>query len=116
MGPKYGPISGNEQVYTLLKGRITKDELTVLVTENSTGWRRQLPFTKNGNLIYFSMPPYPLPGVDQGVINITICYRGEELHQSPYIYQGSLDRKELLCLFDLYLFYCLLFNRSIVST
>ncbi|CAF1530433.1 unnamed protein product [Rotaria magnacalcarata] len=92
MGPKYGPISGNEGVYILLKGRIVKEDITVFVTENTTGWRRQLPFTKNSNLIYFSMPAYPFSGTDKGIVNITICYKGEELYQTPYLYQGSLDQ------------------------
>ena len=93
MGPKYGPIGGNEPVYALLKGRVIKEDITVFVTENSTGWRRQIPFTKNSNLVYFSMPPYPFSGRDKGIVNITICYKGEELYQSSYLYQGSLDRK-----------------------
>ncbi|CAF0856052.1 unnamed protein product [Rotaria sordida] len=92
MGPTYGPMCGNERVYSLLKGRILKDDITVFVTENRSGWHQQLIFTKNGNLIYFSMPPYPFPRNDSGVANITIYYKGEELYQSPYLYKSSLDQ------------------------
>lgn len=91
MGPVYGPMAGNERVYALLKGRILKDDITIFVTEPQTGWRRQVPFTKNGNLIYFIMPAYPYSGQHDAITNITICYKGEELHQSSFLYKGSLD-------------------------
>ncbi|CAF2403697.1 unnamed protein product [Rotaria sp. Silwood2] len=92
MGPTYGPMCGNERVYTLLKGRILKDDITVFLTETQTGWHQQLPFIKNGNLVYFSMPSYPFPRSEQAIANITIFYKGEELYQSSYLYKGSLDQ------------------------
>jgi len=93
MGPRYGPIGGNERAYALLKGRFTKDDLTVLITEDVSGWRQQIPITKNGNLIYFSMPPFPYSQYDRAVTNITIYYKGEELYQSPFLYKGALDQE-----------------------
>jgi len=93
MGPAYGAMGGNERVYTLLKGRVLKDDIAILVTEDVTGWRQQVPFTKNGNLVYFSMPPFPYSQYDRAVTNITIYYKGEELYQSVYLYKGSLDGK-----------------------
>ncbi|CAF0985711.1 unnamed protein product [Rotaria sp. Silwood1] len=92
MGPAYGPMGGNERVYTLLKGRIMKDDITILITENRTGWHQSLPFTKNGNLVFFSMPPYPFPRSDQAVASITVYYKGEEIYQSSYLYKASLDQ------------------------
>jgi hypothetical protein len=93
MGPRYGPMGGNEGVYCLLKGRVLKDDLTVFVTEETTGWCQQISFTRNGNLIYFSMPAFPYSQFDRAAASILINYKGEELYQSNYLYQGSLDRK-----------------------
>jgi hypothetical protein len=93
MGPKFGPMSGNERVYALVKGRISKDDITVTVTEDVTNWCQQVPFTKNGNLVYFSMPPFPHSQYDRASTNITLYYKGEELYQSAYLYSGTLDRK-----------------------
>lgn len=93
MGPKFGPICGNERVYALLKGHFAKDDLTVIVTEDITGWQQQVPITKSAQLVNFFMPPYPYSQFDRALTNITIYYKGEELCQSPYLYKGSLDRK-----------------------
>jgi hypothetical protein len=93
MGPKFGPMSGNERLYVLVKGRISKDDITIMITEDVTNWRQQVPFTKNGNLIYFSMPPYPYSQYNRAVTNITIYYKGEELYQSPFVYKGALDEE-----------------------
>jgi hypothetical protein len=104
MGPRYGPIGGNETVYCVVKGRVSKDDLTVFVTEDGIGWRQQISITKNGNVVYFSMPAFPYSQYDRAVTNITIYYKGEELYQSPYVYKGSLDRKSFLILSNL--FFC----------
>ncbi|CAF1025814.1 unnamed protein product [Adineta ricciae] len=92
IGPQYGPICGNERVYAVLKGRVLKDDITVFVGIGATTWRQSVSFTKSGNVIYFSMPPFPCPQVDQGVAYIEIFYKGEELHKSNYLYNGSLDQ------------------------
>jgi hypothetical protein len=93
LGPRYGPLGGNERVYALLKGRVSKDDLTVFVQEELTGWRQQISFTKNGNLVYFAMPAFPYSQFDRAVTSITIYYKGEELYQSRFLYKASLDRK-----------------------
>ena len=93
IGPRYGPMNGNERVYALLKGRILKNDLVVYVKEDTTGWYQQLPYTKNGNLIYFTMPSFPYPSNESVLANVFICYKGEDLCQSSYIYKMSLDRK-----------------------
>ncbi len=94
MGPRYGPMGGNEGVYCLLKGRILKDDITVFVTEEMTQWCQQIQFTKNGNLVYFSMPAFPYSQFDSAATNILIKYKGEEFHRFNYLYsKSSLDRK-----------------------
>ncbi|CAF1214112.1 unnamed protein product [Adineta steineri] len=92
VGPGYGPIRGNGQVHARTKGRITTKDITVVVSKDDIAWSEPVSFIKNGNFIYFSMPPYPYPQVDEAQANITICYEGEELCQSAYLYIGSLDR------------------------
>ena len=93
IGPKYGPMCGNETVYAVLKGRIFKDDITVTVTNPTIGWHQQPSITKNGNIVYFTMPPFPYPQMGRAVTNIKIYYKGEELYQSPLIYKGDLDGK-----------------------
>jgi hypothetical protein len=93
MGPRFAPMGGNERAYALLKGRFSKDDVTVFITEDTTGWRQQVPITKNGNLVYFVIPPFPYSQFDRAVTNIFMYYKGEEFHQAPFIYTGSLDRK-----------------------
>lgn len=93
MGPKFGPMCGNERVYALVKGRIMKDDLAVFVKEEMTGWRQQISFTKNGNFIYFNMPQFPYSQFERALTTVTIYYKGDELFQSPFVYKGSLDQE-----------------------
>jgi hypothetical protein len=93
MGPRFAPMGGNERAYALLKGRFSKDDVTVFITEDTTGWRQQVPITKNGNLVYFVIPPFPYSQFDRAVTNIFMYYKGEEFHQAPFIYKGSLDEE-----------------------
>jgi hypothetical protein len=93
MGPRYGPMSGQEMLYIVLKGRILKNDLKIEIIENLTGWSYSVEnFTKNGNVVYFLMPAFPFPQCDSIKANIIIYYKGEELSQAPYLYKGSLDR------------------------
>ena len=92
LSPRYGPVCGNEHVHVLLKGRLGKDDIIILVSNEEIGWRNQVSFTKNGNLIYFPMPAFPFPQCEKALAKITVYYKGEELHQSVYLYKGSLDR------------------------
>jgi len=94
MGPRYGPMSGQEMVYIVLKGRILKTDLKIEIVEYMTSWRYSVEnFTKNGNVIYFTMPAFPYPQFDNIKANIVIYYKGEELSQAPYLYKGSLDQE-----------------------
>ncbi len=104
MGPCYGPMSGQEMVYIVLKGRYVKNDLKIEILDPSTGWGYSVEnFTKNVNVAYFLMPAYPYaPLFDTVKVNIAIYHKGEELHQSVYLYKGSLDR--------MYLFFNLFFK------
>jgi len=93
MGPQYGPMSGQEMVYMVLKGRILKNDLKIEIVENISGWSYSVEnFTKNGNVVYFLMPAFPYPQCDTIKANMIVYYKGDELSQVPYLYKGSLDR------------------------
>ncbi|CAF1057030.1 unnamed protein product [Adineta steineri] len=91
--PGYGPMCGNETVHARTKGPITKKDITVVVSKDDIGWSEQVSFTKDGNFIYFSMPPYPFSQVARAQANVTINYKGDELYQSAYVYIRSLDQE-----------------------
>ncbi|CAF3494726.1 unnamed protein product [Rotaria sp. Silwood1] len=94
MGPRYGPMCGQEMVYVVLKGRILKNDLKIEIVENLTSWHYSVEnFTKNGNIVYFLMPAFPCSQFDTMKANIIIYYKGEELHQISYLYKGSLDQE-----------------------
>ena len=97
MGPRYGPISGQEMVYIVLKGRILKTDLKIEITENTTNWSHSIDnFTKNGNVVYFLMPAFRYPQLINVTASIIIYYKGDELSQTTYLYKGSLDRMYLV--------------------
>ena len=92
VGPRMGPMSGQEMVYVMLKGRFRKEEVIIEIDEATTGWNHRIEnATKNGNFIYFPMPSFPNPSVVRAVANIVIYHKNEELFQMPYVYHGSLD-------------------------
>lgn len=95
MGPQYGPMSGQEMVYIVLKGRILKNELKIQIKESLSGWEHMVEnFTKNGNVVYFIMPPFPYAAQCESIkAHIIIYHKDEELHEAPYLYKGSLDRE-----------------------
>jgi hypothetical protein len=110
MGPRYGPMSGQEMVYIVLKGRILKNDLTIVITEDSIGWSYSVEnFTKNGNVVYFLMPAFPYPQSDTAKANIIIYYKGEELSQTSYLYKGSLDRMYFIFFNLFFKLFCLFF-------
>ena len=93
MGPRYGPMGGEERVYAVLKGRILRNDIRIDVMDRSIRWHHHIDvFTKNGNVIYFLMPAYPHPQLGQATAEIVIYYKDDELFRSTYLYRGSLDR------------------------
>jgi hypothetical protein len=115
MGPRYGPMSGQDMVYIVLKGRYVKNDLKIEILDPSTGWSYSVEnFTKNVNVAYFIMPAYPYSQLfDTITANIVIYHKGEELHRSIYLYKGSLDRMYLLVYFSNY--FPLFFSRRRIS-
>ncbi|CAF1449396.1 unnamed protein product [Didymodactylos carnosus] len=90
-GPTYGKYQGGELIFILLKGRVLRQGLTIVFTENRTGWYCPIQrFEKNGNCIYFNAPAYyQLLGTAK--VNIVVSYQGVEVEQLPYTYDQTLD-------------------------
>ncbi|UJR28739.1 hypothetical protein I4U23_009966 [Adineta vaga] len=95
MGPRYGPMSGQEMIYMVLKGRILKNDLKIEITEPSFGWTYPVSnFTKNGNVVYFLMPAFPYQQYGETIkVNIIVYYKDEEIAQNIYLYKKSLDEE-----------------------
>lgn len=94
IGPRYGPMCGNEMVYAILKGRILKNDITIHVDEENNNWNHQIEnFTKSGNVIYFLMPAFPFQRCERTTAYISVNYKGTPIDRYPYLYNRSLDRK-----------------------
>lgn len=92
IGPRYGPMCGNEMVYAILKGRILKNDLTIQIHEGNTNWNHSVEnFTKSGNVIYFLMPPFPYAQCERMNVYISINYKGSPIDRYAYLYNKSLD-------------------------
>ena len=92
IGPRYGPMCGNEMVYAILKGRILKNDLTIQIDEENTQWSHSIDnFTKSGNVIYFLMPPFPFPQCERINVYISINFKGNPIDRYAYLYNKSLD-------------------------
>ena len=64
MGPRYGSMYGQEMVFIVFKGRIVKDDISIIIFEQTTGWSQNIEkFTLNGSTIYFTMPSFPYPNL-----------------------------------------------------
>ena len=92
MGPRYGPMNGQQMLYMVFKGRFSKADLKIEINEPVTGWRHIVTnITKNGSVVYFLMPAFPHPQFDTIRANIVVFCKDEELIQSIYLYKKSLD-------------------------
>jgi hypothetical protein len=93
VGPRYGPMSGQEMVFIVLKGRIVKDDLSVIIFEQTTNWCQEIKkFTMNGGFIYFPMPIFPHSQLNRVNASIQIYFKREKIHESTYLYTNLLDR------------------------
>jgi len=94
IGPRYGPMCGNEMVYAILKGRILKNDITIHVYEENANWNHQIVnFTKSGNVIYFLMPAFPFQQCERTTAYISVNYKGTPIDRYPYLYNRSLDQE-----------------------
>ncbi len=109
-GPRYGPMCGQEMVFVVLRGRIVKDEISVIISEQKTSWSQEIQeFTLNGNVIYFIMPPFPSPQITPVQANIKIYFQNRQIHESKYLYMSTIDRMFILFLPNIISLYILFF-------
>ena len=97
MGPRYGVMHEKEMTFVLLKGRVMKDALKIVLTEQTT--RRSITidnFTLNGTVAYFLMPACTYSQNDRVTVDICVYYRKELLQKAPYTYLNMSDRKCLI--------------------
>ena len=93
VGPQYGPMCGQQTMFFVFKGRITKDDISITITEPITEWSQNIEnFTINSSCIYFSMPAFPFPHITRVNASLQIFCKEQPIHQSTYLYTSVLDR------------------------
>lgn len=99
MGPEYGPMSGQQTIFVVTKGRFTKKDITITISEPTTRWTVRIEqFSMNSNFIYFSMPNFPHPEMIRAEATITIYCKEDKIHEVIYLYTSLLDRMYIICL------------------
>ncbi|CAF1323341.1 unnamed protein product [Rotaria sordida] len=94
IGPRYGPMCGQSMIFIVLKGRIIKDDLSIIVCEQTTKWSQKIKkFILNGNVIYFAMPAFPYLCMNNIKASINIYYKNQQFHESTYLYMNFVDEE-----------------------
>ncbi len=98
MGPRYGPMSGQEIVYITFKNRIVKEDLSITISGQTINWSQEInDITLSGNIIYFPMPAFPCPQMNRAKVNVTIFLKKEKFYESTYLYLNLIDRMYIFC-------------------
>jgi len=109
VGPRYGPMGGVELLFIAFKGRITKDDVSVIISEQTTNWSQKIEkFMINGNFIYFSMPAFPYSKMNRVNATVNIYFKKQKIHESTYLYTSLLDRTYIYR-YQIYYFYIFAF-------
>ncbi len=107
-------MCGQEMVFIVLKGRVLKDEISIIISEQTKSWSQKIQeFTLNGNVIYFMMPPFPYPQITPVKANINIHFKNQKLHESEYLYMSTIDRMFILFLSNIISLYILFFSKDL---
>ncbi|CAF3332083.1 unnamed protein product [Rotaria sp. Silwood2] len=94
MGPKYGLINRESMIFVVFKGRIAKDDLSIMICEQTTQWSNEIKeFILNGNVIYFNMPPFPYLCLNNIKASVIIYYKNQKIYQSTYVYMNFSDEE-----------------------
>ncbi|CAF3534009.1 unnamed protein product [Rotaria sp. Silwood1] len=89
ISPKYGPINSQSMIFIVLKGRFLKDDLSIMICEQTTQWSHEIKkIILNGNVVYFNMPPFPYLCVNNVKASVIIYYKNQKIHQSSYLYMN----------------------------
>lgn len=93
MGPRFGPMVGQEMIFIVIKGRFIKKEISITITEPTTNWNADIDqFSTNGGLIYFPMPNFPHPQSNRVNATIHISFKQDKIYEASYLYTNLLDR------------------------
>lgn len=96
VGPRYGPMSGEEILFINFKGRVIKDDIRVIITDQATKWSEEIKqLTMNGNFIHFQMLPFPSRQMTRANVIINIYHKNQLIHQAMYLYTNLLDRMQI---------------------
>jgi len=116
VGPRYGPMNGQEMIFIAFKGRIAKDDLCFILSEQTTNWSQTIQkFMINGNFIYFPMPNFPYQQLNRVNATVTVYFKNQKIHESTYLYTKLLDGMYIFYyeIYYLYLFiYFYFFRRT----
>ncbi|CAF1240598.1 unnamed protein product [Rotaria sordida] len=94
VGPRYGPMCEQSMIFIVLKGRVSKNDLSIIVCEQTTMWSQKIKkFILNSNIIYFPMPAFPYSCMNYIKASINIYYKNQQFHESTYLYMNSLDKE-----------------------
>lgn len=92
VGPHYGPMNGNEMLFISYKGRIAKEDLSIIIFDPTTKWSENITdFIINTSVIYFSMLPFPHRQINRANVVINIFLKKEPIHQTTYLYTSLID-------------------------
>jgi hypothetical protein len=102
-------MGGVELLFIAFKGRITKDDVSVIISEQTTSWCQKIEkFMINGNFIYFSMPAFPYSKMNRVNATVNIYFKNQKIHESTYLYTSLLDRTYIYR-YQIYYFYIFAF-------
>lgn len=111
--PDYGPMFRPSMVSILLKGRLSREGISITVSEpGKKSCTNIQKFILTGNSIYFEMPYYFSSNKNQMIVNINIYYKKKKLYESQYLYTQTLDRKLMFCFILILYFYVIVFLRT----
>ena len=101
MSTRDGPMAGQEIVFIVTKGRFTKKDISITITEPTIGWTWTATtdqFSINSNIIYFPMPTFPCPQMTRAKVMIVIHCKEDKVYQGIYLYTSLVDRMHISCL------------------
>lgn len=99
MGPQVGPMSSNHSVHIVFKSLTggDKKKLSFEISEQTIGWTHKITnFDSTGSTIHILMPACSILPIRDFLVSIIVYYEGEQIYESPYLYDADLDRMYIL--------------------
>ena len=106
-------MCGKELMFMTFKGRIAKDDFSVVISEHTTNWSHEIQkIMLNGCLIYFEMPTFPYPQLNNVKAVINVYFKQEKLHESTYLYMNLFERMYICGYQITHLYFFVSFRRT----